>query len=579
MNKVLVLGEDTRSFLSVIRSLGAAGYLVDVVCYDNESPAITSKYVQHIYRLNYQAYTQGEWLEAVVNIINNNHYDIVLPCDERAIFPLNSVKTQLPPHTKLGISNQEVLDHLFDKQTTKDVAVSVDVPVAKGEVFKLKVKTYSDIENAFGKKFVVKPMQSFSEEQLSKRGKVEIIENSTQFNDFTSHVHKDEEFLVEQFFEGTGEGVSLLAVNGKVQYLFAHTRVNEPATGGGSSYRKSIPVDEGMANACIKMCKATNYTGVGMFEFKRNTATQAWILIEVNARFWGSLPLAIFAGVDFPRLYAEALLGKLYIREFPNTDYKLKRYSRSLTSDIYDIKSEFEYYLEKGKFIAGTWRLTQRLLSFGRFLIGTERIDSYSKKDKAPFNKEVTDFYKSSLGHKLKRSKPVNKKELVYKLISAISKSEDQPNIKFVCYGNIMRSPLAAIYLEALCKKTNTPWHIDSFGFHQNEKRSSPEECKVEAKNIGLDIDCHKSKWLKQTDVNPNDIIIVFDYSHELKLAQYYQTNNIFNLADFIPAEAGHFYEISDPYGKGEKAVEACYKLITSAIDTIFRCYKQRIWP
>ena len=37
-----------------------------------------------------------------------------------------------------------------------------------------------------------------------------------------------------------------------------------------------------------------------MIEFKQDTASGRYFLMEVNPRFWGSLQLAIDSGVDFP---------------------------------------------------------------------------------------------------------------------------------------------------------------------------------------------------------------------------------------------------------------------------------------
>ena len=45
-----------------------------------------------------------------------------------------------------------------------------------------------------------------------------------------------------------------------------------------------------------------------MVGFKRREQC-AW-LMEVNGRIWGSLPLAVHAGVDFPLRYVELLLGR-----------------------------------------------------------------------------------------------------------------------------------------------------------------------------------------------------------------------------------------------------------------------------
>jgi predicted ATP-grasp superfamily ATP-dependent carboligase len=44
------------------------------------------------------------------------------------------------------------------------------------------------------------------------------------------------------------------------------------------------------------------WQGVAMVEFKMDQASQTLKLMEINGRFWGSLQLAIDAGVDFPFL-------------------------------------------------------------------------------------------------------------------------------------------------------------------------------------------------------------------------------------------------------------------------------------
>jgi len=44
------------------------------------------------------------------------------------------------------------------------------------------------------------------------------------------------------------------------------------------------------------------FEGVAMVEYKLDCVTGVPYLLEVNGRFWGSLQLAIDAGVDFPQL-------------------------------------------------------------------------------------------------------------------------------------------------------------------------------------------------------------------------------------------------------------------------------------
>ena len=58
---------------------------------------------------------------------------------------------------------------------------------------------------------------------------------------------------------------------------------------------------DGLGAAVRKLVAAVGWHGVAMFEFKLDDEGR-YCLMEVNGRFWGSLQLAIDAGVDFPRL-------------------------------------------------------------------------------------------------------------------------------------------------------------------------------------------------------------------------------------------------------------------------------------
>ena len=57
------------------------------------------------------------------------------------------------------------------------------------------------------------------------------------------------------------------------------------------------------------MLRRIGWNGVAMLEYRRDPSTGDFRLLELNARFWGSLHLALAAGVDFPRLLLDAWLG------------------------------------------------------------------------------------------------------------------------------------------------------------------------------------------------------------------------------------------------------------------------------
>jgi peptidoglycan/xylan/chitin deacetylase (PgdA/CDA1 family) len=115
--------------------------------------------------------------------------------------------------------------------------------------------------------------------------------------------------LVQGNVPGDGVGVFLLMVNGHPRARFAHRRIHEvPHTGGVSSFRESVRLPDVEAHA-LSVLRRIGWNGVAMLEYRRDPATRDFRLLEVNARFWGSLHLALAANVDFPRLLLDSWLG------------------------------------------------------------------------------------------------------------------------------------------------------------------------------------------------------------------------------------------------------------------------------
>lgn len=72
--------------------------------------------------------------------------------------------------------------------------------------------------------------------------------------------------------------------------------------------RRSVPVDPKLRDQAEQLLTSFGWHGPAMVEVRVDPAGDAW-LMEVNGRFWVSLQLAVSAGVDFPRLWVEALRG------------------------------------------------------------------------------------------------------------------------------------------------------------------------------------------------------------------------------------------------------------------------------
>jgi hypothetical protein len=65
-----------------------------------------------------------------------------------------------------------------------------------------------------------------------------------------------------------------------------------------------------LVDPALRLLEHVRWHGVAMVEFKVDHVTRRPLLMEVNGRFWGSLQLAIDAGMNFPRLLFQMAAGE-----------------------------------------------------------------------------------------------------------------------------------------------------------------------------------------------------------------------------------------------------------------------------
>ncbi|HEV8411449.1 MAG TPA: hypothetical protein VGQ30_13135, partial [Gemmatimonadaceae bacterium] len=83
--------------------------------------------------------------------------------------------------------------------------------------------------------------------------------------------------------------------------------------------------------AGIRMLDELDWQGVAMIECKLDLATGRHSLMEINGRLWGSLQLAIDAGVDFPALLVACASGNSVAQRAP---YRVGVRSRWFWGDV-----------------------------------------------------------------------------------------------------------------------------------------------------------------------------------------------------------------------------------------------------
>ena len=502
--KVLVIGDDTRSFLATVRSLGRGGIEVHVAPFTLQSPALRSRYISKTHRLPFYLGDGSEWLRAFDDLLERERFALVIPCDERALLPLHHHRQRFAARTRLAIPDVQCVEILFDKLRTRELAHSLGIPVAKGRLIEPSDTAQTLIAEA-GLPLAIKSSSSYTLDRLHARNRVIVANNESEVADALKEVGGVAHFF-EAFFPGTGVGVSVLAHDGRVLQAFQHRRVHEFQ--GASYYRVSENLSPLLIDAVTKIMEATSYSGLAMFEFRVNTGTGEWILLEVNARPWGSLPLPVALGIDFPYLYYRLLVDGV---EEPTRRYKPGVYGRNLVPDA-------RQHLARAKALRRRVNLTgflfKTLFEYMRVFAGREVYDVFVLDDPAPAWHEVRRKFLDSmfpLISKVPGHAERNRRLDQLALQNAIRRAKvGGQEIAFVCQGNICRSPMAAALLEREIDGDG-PIRVRSFGNLPRAGVESPFNAIAAARSWDVDLGTHRSQHFTRKAAEEANVIIIFD--------------------------------------------------------------------
>jgi predicted ATP-grasp superfamily ATP-dependent carboligase len=303
--KVLVTDGANRVALAVIRALGRAGAEIVVVeqeRFAQKLPAsFRSKFVSRSDVLPTLA-EDGRFLEALAERAAG--VDIVLPISTNVALACSAHREKIP--ARLPIPAAALLRRANDKSAALAVARKVGVPIPvtyapeddeelEGVLDRLKFPAVVKLRDDAGT--VLEPGQRYA-----------VGRDAEEVRRAYRTLHARKPFpLIQEKVEGPGYGVGVLAENGKVLAAFAHRRIREyPVSGGPSAFCVSV-VDDRLTGYAAAVLGELGWTGVAMVEFKKD---DDYRLMEINPRFWGSMPLATRAGVNFPALLCRRAMGE-----------------------------------------------------------------------------------------------------------------------------------------------------------------------------------------------------------------------------------------------------------------------------
>jgi protein-tyrosine-phosphatase/predicted ATP-grasp superfamily ATP-dependent carboligase len=557
--RALVVGDDTRSFLTLVRSLGRAGHVVHVAPFDRRSPALRSRYVAAVHRLPFHLGDGSAWRAALRDLVDAHGLAVVVPCDERALLPLDAHRDAFAD-VVLAIPDRRAIDVFYDKHRTRELAARHGIAVAPGRLLRPD-DTATGLAREFGLPLALKPRCSYRLDGLHARNKVALADDAATLATELAR-RTPEDTLIEAFAPGIGVGVSVLAADGDILQAFEHHRDHDDLAVGGSYYRHSAPLTPVLLFAVERLVADVGYTGIAMFEFRLDRVDGRYALLEVNARPWGSMPLPVALGVDFPERWRRLLTAG---ERTPPVRYRRFVYGRNLVPDLEHMLLDLRRAANRPRAVARA--AGGAALGLGRVLTGRERWDTLTRDDPRPGLVELGEAVRTAAGKVGDRLPAAatrrrwRRRWRRRRLWRRLARAGARPHVVFVCHGNICRSPFAA---ELARRTVGERWRIESAGILPVEDRPSPPEAREVAAEHGIDLAPHRSRHL-DPELAAADLLVVFDQKNALALEQRYPeaAGRTFKLGQLLDDADD---EIADPLDRGRETFRRVYDRIATAV-------------
>jgi len=143
----------------------------------------------------------------------------------------------------------------------------------------------------------------------------------------------------------------------------------------------------------------------------------------------------------------------------------------------------------------------------------------------------------------------------------------------FVCFGNIMRSPMCEALLNRELANLEVPRiTVTSAGLNAIPDRPAHAWAITAARELGISLEDHRARLLTPEMVDQADVIFVMDYQNQVQLLSRWAhaQKKVFLLSAYASQDY-ELVEIVDPYYLGVEGTRHCYNILDACIRNLVR--------
>ncbi|MBX0285435.1 ATP-grasp domain-containing protein [Haloarcula salinisoli] len=307
---IVVVSNQAPASLNIVRSLGRRGVRTIAAANREGTPAIASRYCDESVRLPDPFEDIVAYRDALLELAERPAVRTIAPVREPDVYVLSKYRDEFAEHVSTLWPDAETLAQAHDRVALVDAAETAGVAAPDTELL-------TDVEDWSGRRIVKARYGFLADRYVEDLGPENAIEAGT-----TEYIEPDERPdvdalvdqmghvpIVQEYVDGTEYTIRALYDEGEpVVSTQKALRRGMKYPRGPSVYHEAVDIPE-LERAGLAILDELDWHGPASVGFIRDSETGTFKLLEINPRFWASLPCDIHAGVDYPHYYWQLANG------------------------------------------------------------------------------------------------------------------------------------------------------------------------------------------------------------------------------------------------------------------------------
>jgi predicted ATP-grasp superfamily ATP-dependent carboligase len=394
---VVVPAVSAPSSVACLRSLGPRDVHTIVVSEEETPAAFQSKYCDEAVPVPSPHEDLVAYKDALFSLAMRPDVVTIVPVREEDVYVLSKYRDEFREHVATPWPPLGTLARVQDRVRLFDAAESAGVPAPRTRL----LESSAD----WDRRWIVKSRYSILADEYVEGYPPERCVDPPRTDYLRPGVAPDVERIrtemrhtpILQEYVPTNHEYGFFALydRGEAVATFQHRQLRGYSyAGGASAFRESVDLPA-LEEAGRALLDHLDWHGLAMVEFLRNDTADEFELMEINPRFWSSLPFSVQAGADFPYYYW--LLANDRCAEI-SCEYRTGLAGHLLRGELLYLRSVLTEEIE----LVDRPSASDAVREVARSIVAHPRFDYLSLDDPWPFLRDLLNAYEEARTRRLR---------------------------------------------------------------------------------------------------------------------------------------------------------------------------------